>query len=342
MSEYFFSTISDKTPVFDFHCDLLAHLAISKSNTIYDEAAHCSLPQLQKGGVKIQVMAFFADPANADLQDYQQQLEHYLKLNQSSQNIFLPFKSYQNTLKPKEILILPAIENINLLFLDKENIEIGQKRLADFCNKVGLPFYAILVWKGENSFAGAFDTNVGLKEKGKYLVEQLVKRNIALDFSHASDFLIEDLLTFLDKENPNHLVLASHSNFRKITNIARNLSDDFAKEIAKRKGVIGMNAMCDFIGGEDSNMLLKHLEYGLTYFPDSLVLGLDFFSKQCLPKDYVLKYNSIFPKGLKNASQIPNLFIALQKRGYDKQILDKLNFNNGFEFFTRFLDQAAV
>ena len=236
-------------PVFDFHCDLLSYVGVNEKHSLFDDDALCSLPQLRAGAIQIQVMAFFEDSTKPLLQNYQKQKEVFFSLK-AEKNV-TPLKEHLGKLESDQILAIPAIENINLVCPNGEEIKTSLQRLDEFCEQIGKPFYIIAVWKGENDFGGAFDTKIGLTEKGKYLTNYCIEKNIAIDFSHASDFLIEDTLNFLEKENLSHPVLASHSNFRTLTNQPRNLAREFVLEIAQRKGIIGINGMCDFIGGEN-------------------------------------------------------------------------------------------
>ena len=73
-------------------------------------------------------------------------------------------------------------------------------------------------------------------------------KKIAIDLSHTSDFLAHDILNYIDKMGLNVRTIASHSNFRKIAEVVRNLTDEIAKEILKRGGVIGFNLFKSFVG----------------------------------------------------------------------------------------------
>ncbi len=333
-------------PVFDLHCDLLAYLGASEKYTSLDEDALCSLPQLKAGAIQMQVMAFFEGSATNSLQSYQKQKTAFFSLNKDKNVTLLKDFSYPEWVKsvldatanqPEQILAIPAIENINLVCLNGEKIETSLQRLDEFSEQVGKPFYIIMTWSGENDFGGAFDTKIGLKEKGKYLLNYCIEKNVAIDFSHASDFLIEDTFNFLEKENPAQAILASHSNFRTLTNRPRNLAEEFVLEIVKRNGIIGINAMCDFIGGIKIDNLVRHLEYGLKNYPENIALGLDFFSEKILPPDFKpqLDFDSIFPKGLSHSGETQNIFPALQKKGYQDEQLKALSKDNALRFFQR-------
>ena len=327
-------------PVFDLHCDLLSYVGANENYSLFDDDSLCSLPQLRAGGIQIQVMAFFEDPTKPFLQNYQKQKEVFFSLKTEKNVTPLKdhlVKEHLGELESNQILAIPAIENINLVCPNGEEIKTSLQRLDEFCEQIGKPFYIISGWKGENDFGGAFDSKIGLTEKGKYLINYCVEKNIAIDFSHASDFLIEDTLNFLEKENLSHPVLASHSNFRTLTNRPRNLAREFVLEITQRKGIIGINGMCDFIGGEKIDSLISHIEYGFENCADSIALGLDFFSEKIIPANYKFQvdFDSIFPTGLSHSGETQNIFSALEKKGYHKEQLQTLAMKNALRFFAK-------
>ena len=178
-----------------------------------------------------------------------------------------------------------------------------------------------------------------MTEKGKYLINYCVEKNIAIDFSHASDFLIEDTLNFLEKENLSHPVLASHSNFRTLTNRPRNLAKEFVLEIAQRKGIIGINGMCDFIGGEKIDSLISHIEYGFENCADSIALGLDFFSEKIIPANYKFQvdFDSIFPTGLSHSGETQNIFFRFRKKRLSQGAAPNFSYEKCSEVFCKSL-----
>ena len=108
--------------------------------------------------------------------------------------------------------------------------------------------YVSFTWNMENRFGGGALTTVGLKDDGKRLLEVLATNRIAVDLSHASDRLAYDIFNYIDKHKLDMKVIASHSVMRAIHHAPRNLPDEIAKEIIKRKGIIGLNFIAKFIG----------------------------------------------------------------------------------------------
>jgi microsomal dipeptidase-like Zn-dependent dipeptidase len=151
-----------------------------------------------------------------------------------------------------------------------------------------------MTWNEENRFGGGAHTHVGLKPDGKPLLDFLHQRKIAIDLSHASDPLADQILNYISKKNLDIPVIASHSNFRAVTEAPRNLPDTIAKEILHRKGIIGLNFVKSFVGSDASKDFVRHLEHGLKLgAKDQLCLGADFFyvgdippSQRKKPEDY--------------------------------------------------------
>ena len=62
-------------PIVDLHCDLLCYLANDPKRKVYDHESRCSLPQMQKGNVKLQTLAVFTETSQRSLKDGDAQIE---------------------------------------------------------------------------------------------------------------------------------------------------------------------------------------------------------------------------------------------------------------------------
>jgi len=78
---------------------------------------------------------------------------------------------------------------------------------------------------------------------------------IAIDVSHSSDKTVEDVL-----EVTSMPIMASHSSARALCDMPRNISDDLIKEIASRKGFIGVNFFPGFLKKNISKQVMDNLE----------------------------------------------------------------------------------
>jgi membrane dipeptidase len=127
-------------------------------------------------------------------------------------------------------------------------------------------------------------------------------------------------------------VIASHSNSRKICPHKRNLSDEQILEIIKRKGLIGLNFYRGFLNSENASEIdiLRHTEYILSLGgEDALSIGTDFDGADIIEEfdcdNKLLKLEKLF---LDN--------------GFEKQIVDKILFNNANRFFTNFYKDVQI
>ena len=141
-----------------------------------------------------------------------------------------------------------AIENASAWCDEEDDLEKRFERLEEIEREISKIVYISLTWNFENRFGGGALTPVGLKEDGKKVLDFLHGRRTAIDFSHTSDALAHDILTYIDQKRLDIPLMASHSNSRLIHDVPRNLPCEFIQEIFKRRGVIGLNTIRSFVG----------------------------------------------------------------------------------------------
>lgn len=262
----------------DLHCDLTAYLI--EPGTSVNGDIRCSLEKLSAGNVKLQVMAFYSSTEKGSVEYVRRQLEQYhslLKLEGIYE--FSPEESKLND----NLGIIAAIENASGLCEEDMPIE-NLKDNFDFLNSHATLMYIGLTHHLENRFGGGNFTDVGLKDDGKYLLEYLNGRKIAIDLSHTSDRLAFDMLNFIDQNNLDFPILASHSNMRAVFDHNRNLPDELVQEIVRRKGLIGLNLVKYFINPENPEDLYRHIDHAIKLGAENhLCFGADFFDDKAHP-----------------------------------------------------------
>lgn len=268
-------------PVIDLHCDLLAHmLNMPNPDPFKREGIGCSFPALAEGNVKLQVMAIFTatKKGSAALAVRQSEIFASLLAKYSDHCTLVHDASTlsQITTSPK-LGMIAAIENASGFCEEEESLDIGLERLEQIITNTTRILYIGFTHHAENRFGGGNNSEAGLKEDGETLLQYLNGKNIAVDLSHASDALAQDILDYLSKHNLEVPIMASHSNYRKVFNHVRNLPDDIAKEIIQRRGIIGVNFLRAFVNNEDPNALYQHIKYGI---------GLGGFNSICFGADY--------------------------------------------------------
>jgi membrane dipeptidase len=134
-----------------------------------------------------------------------------------------------------------------------------------------------LTWNRANLYAQGLveDTQSGVTSLGKELLSLIDEVGIVLDLTHLSPSSLWSALS-----NFKGPVMASHSNVLGVCSHPRNLTDDQIRAIADRGGVIGLNLVPRFVGGDDLlEGVVRHAEYirrlvGL----QCLALGPDFIN----------------------------------------------------------------
>lgn len=298
-------------PIFDLHSDLLSYLIDKPARTPLDKESRSSLPQLEAGHVSHQVLAVFTEVKSGSTLRARKQLDAFAKLSHPKIRFQIAFESGSGFAE------------------EGEPLSHSLERLAKTLKEVGSIAYISLTWNGENRLGGGTGSTLGLKDDGKVLLQWMSDQKIPVDFSHTSDPLAEGILNYIDSQGLKLPVLASHSNFRKITPMDRNLPDWLAKELIARKGIIGMNLFAPFLQTEDA--IIRHIEYGLQLKGEhALAFGADFFCDADFT-DLVLKYPNMpayFPKSA-NASCYPDLLNRLQKAlGLDESMLKRIASGN--------------
>jgi membrane dipeptidase len=212
----------------------------------------------------------------------------------------------------------------------------------------------ILTHSRNNNWAdSATDTPVhnGLTAFGREVVREMNRIGMIVDLAHVSDKTFYDALTVTSAP-----VIVSHSSMRAISNVARNVSDDMLRALAKNRGVIGISFGEGFINPKDAEALRAATESELNA-PSVTGKALDEYSVAHIRKllwtkvkvvatiddvadhiDHAVKIGGIdhvgigsdwdgvagTPNGLEDVSKMPALIAVLLKRGYSETDMKKI------------------
>lgn len=315
-------------PIIDLHCDLLCYLSQNPRRTPFDPVPRCSYPQMNAGNVKLQILAIYTETHPGSQDKGWKQVEIF-------DDLLIKYSDYYSYFKgqlSKKLQVLPAIENASSFCNEGESLKDGFRRLELLIKKIGQPVYIGLTWNGENRFGGGIGSQAGLKSDGLELLKWLDQKQIAIDLSHASDKLCDEIINTIDKDGLELRIMASHCNFRKILDHPRNLTDEIAKEIIRRKGVIGMVFYKKFVHPKDLRVLLKHIEHGLKLGGENaLCFGADFF---CLEDPFQAPIEIAgFFEDLSDSSKYPYL-IELMGKHFKQEQIKKITSENALSFIT--------
>ncbi len=205
-----------------------------------------------------------------------------------------------------KIAALLSVEGADLLDCDPDRIGTA----ADWGVRLLNP-----VWNHPNVLCGTnkHDTDRGLSQQGRDFIRRLEEHAIYADVSHMSDPGFWDLIGMTHRP-----VVASHSNSRAVCPHPRNLTDDMFRAIRDSGGVVGINLYSAFVGQTGSmEDLVAHVEH---------FLALDGEKTLCMGGD--LDGCETLAAGMKGVQDVPQLHEALAARGYSKDLLEDIFWNN--------------
>jgi len=193
----------------------------------------------------------------------------------------------------------------------------------------------------------------GLTDFGKQVIREMNRLGMIVDVSHVSDKTFYDTLAVTTKP-----LIASHSACRVLSDIARNMTDDMLRALAKNGGVVGINFGSGFLSQKSAEALKKSISNLAAAEPDLTGKALDDYAREQYIKvfqsgptepsallddmvaniDHAVKVAGIdhvgigsdydgvssVPAGLEDVSHMPNLTAALLKRGYSEADIKKI------------------
>lgn len=163
----------------------------------------------------------------------------------------------------------------------------------------------------------------GLTDFGRAAIREMERVGMLPCVSHTGLRTTRDVLAFATGP-----VILSHSNPRALVDHPRNVPDDVIRGVAASGGVIGINGVGAFLGGEDVSTanLVRHIDYVAQLVgPRHVGLSLDYVFDMSELEDYVRQHPELFPPELGYSDvfrfappeQFPAIAEELLRRGYD-------------------------
>lgn len=325
-----------RLPIIDLHCDMLSYLcSVPSANPYSKDDIACAIPWLIAGGVRMQVMAIYTDvrPESMKLASLQASIFSKLLQDNPIDIAFVDHSFLTDWAKQKQVGIIASVENAAGLGNESASWSEIHAQIDSIINQVGKLAYISLTHHTENRFGGGnYTDGIGLKDDGKKLLDFMSGKQIPIDLSHTSDLLAEGILTHIDSQKLEVPVIASHSNFRAIWNHRRNLTDEFAKEIIHRGGIIGVNFLRAFLDTDVPERLFEHILHGFEVGAEkNICFGADFFYTKNFGDPSRIPF--YFPLA-ENAGKYPSLLDSLEIDLTEKQ-LKGLAFENALNFYQK-------
>ena len=220
----------------DLHCDTMSKLAErGRTSLLRENDLNVDIAKLQAGNFAAQFFALFVDMAktNNPLEYCLQMVDRFhLELADNRQSIRLATNQAE--------LVANQAEGKISAFLTIEEGGVLKGELANLRNfhRLGVRLLT-LTWNYPNEigFPNALPEcrDKGLTEFGREVVAEMNRLGMLVDVSHLSDQGFFDVA-----ETSVRPFVASHSNARKITGHARNLTDEMIRVLAEKGGVTGL------------------------------------------------------------------------------------------------------
>ena len=240
--------------IFDAHCDTVHDLIDSSIDFKKRKQGQVDLEKSQKGGLKAQIFALYVNPIYAPYRSLKKALLLYQTLEKK---VFSP--GYGMKVRSTAEMKSAMRENTLACWLSLEGGHIIENsvEILEFFSSLGIRSMTLTHMKNTDWADSSGDSPRwdGLNPLGKKIVARMEELHMIIDVSHASDKTVEDVL-----DGTSAPFMASHSNARALCDIPRNLPDDLIKEIAERKGYIGVNFFPVFLKKTIFDHVSKNVE----------------------------------------------------------------------------------
>ena len=188
-----------------------------------------------------------------------------------------------------------------------------------------------LTWNYKNQVCdGIYERrNAGLTEFGKELIKEMNRLGILIDTSHINSHGLEDALEISSRP-----IYMSHTSSRALVDHPRNITDDQARGIAKKGGVIGVCFLPQFVAPKQPTVehVLDHLDHFVEEVgSDHVGLGPDFIDYCLEVMTEALKGMAYdagetfrYPKGAEDTSKLLNITRGMVARDYSDQDIENV------------------
>lgn len=320
--------------IFDSHSDIWSDVTVKTLRGEKDIFRKYHYERLHKGGVEGSVFVMWIDPPydaqpELRLEQIMDAVRKELPMCKDILRVVHNYGEMQQARTEGVFYVFHGCEGLSAIGEDIDQID----RLYDFGVR-----HAGLTWNEQNALATGIrgEEDRGLTKLGICALRKIQEKHMLFDVSHLNDKSFWDVMKYA--VGP---VVATHSASRKLCNVPRNLTDDMIKAVIETGGMIGVNAYPDFIASETSektvDRLAKHIEHMVSIAGiDRVGFGFDFCefledtsTSSCLDFQSTENVrNSSELRGMKDASEIPNLLMAMQKNGFTEEDIKKISCEN--------------
>lgn len=264
--------MSQTLDLFDLHCDTPFELYLHGSS-LEENRHHVSLAGAQAFRAYTQVMAIWSNRKQDDETAFRSfhKIADYLmtELERLSNKVTLVRDNCGLQKTKTQARVFLAVEDARIL--------AGRRERLDVLHARGVRFLT-LVWGGESCIGGAYDTNTGLTEFGKTVVEDCFDLGVVPDISHASLQTANDIFEIAERRGKP--VVATHSCAYSVHEHPRNLRDEQFDAVKRLGGLVGVCLYNQHLSGKeqaDVTDIIRHIEHYMSLGgEDTVAFGTDF------------------------------------------------------------------
>jgi membrane dipeptidase len=199
----------------------------------------------------------------------------------------------------------------------------NQLSLLRMYRDLGVRWMLLAYNRNNRAGGGCQDDDPGLTEFGRRMLHEMARVGIVACCSHTGYRTAREAID----ESPTPVIF-SHSNARALVDHPRNIPDDLIRACAARGGVVGVNGIGIFLGGNDSSVanVARHVLHMLDLVgPLHVGLGLDYIFDSSELGAEIAAHPDKFPPHLGYSTdiammppeQLPELAEELSRRGVD-------------------------
>ncbi len=306
----------------DIWCDVTARRLRGETH-VFDRQ---HLERFRKGNVEGSIFVIWVDPPYDT--DYVKRTKEIMQAAKAeiaeckSIRIVHSYEEMQQAKADGKIYIFIGIEGMAAMQGDVSKLDT----YYEFGARHGM-----LTWNEVNELgSGATSgSDAGLSAAGKEVVRRMQDKGMLVDVSHLNDAGFWDIAGMTAKP-----FVASHSNSRALCNVPRNLTDSQLRAIRDANGVVGLNAFNQFIDEKMEKQNVRRLAEHAAHMVevmgiDHVGCGFDFF--EFLENEDTMGTmtdRSPSTDGIRDCSEIPNLFVCLEQMGFSEEEREKIAYGN--------------
>lgn len=333
-------------------------------------AGHVDFPRLRQGGMRGPFFALWvptyyhgAEAVRRTLQ-LRDAMQRVLDANRGQIQLVLTASDVERIVKAGKLAAVLTIEGGHAI-----DDDLAVLRMY---HRLGVRSMTLTHFRNNNWADSSTDkpAHNGLTPFGRQVVREMNRLGMMIDISHVSDKTFYDTLQVSTQP-----VIASHSSCRALSDVARNMSDDMLRALAKSGGVIGINFGEGFLNQRDADLLRRSINSISYREPRLSGHELDVYAAKNYRQqigqakrafatvddvvahiDHVVKiagidhvgigtdYDGIAapPAGLEDISKMPTLVVALLKRGYSESDLRKILGGNFLRVMRQVTESSGV